>query len=43
MNVVVLKISSIHRFVEKPAANAENAYSRMLHVNTRRRPSRSVR
>jgi hypothetical protein len=29
--------------VEKPAASAENAYSRMLHVSTRRRPNRSVK
>ena len=43
MNTRQRKNSSIHRFVEKPAANAEKAYSRMLHVSTRRRPRRSVR
>ena len=35
--------SSIHRRSGEPAAKAANAYTRMLHVSTRRRPSRSVR
>ena len=36
-------VSSMGKLVEKPAANAAPAYSRMLQVRTRRRPSRSVR
>ena len=43
MKVVQRSTSNIMAEVAKPAANAENPYSRMLHKSTRRRPKRSVR
>jgi hypothetical protein len=43
MNVVVRNTSSMGSEVANPAPSAEKAYTKMLHVSIRRRPSLSVR